>query len=165
VRRSLATPCSRLWGGADSQSEFGANDVQRDYIRKGVRLFGFILGQKSLYGFYKTIPGNNEIPFAPDTDEIGGLAVQTGGLLAVENTQMEQKTYSLTNTRLQQLQTTTHRFCTLMIAPYRMSVRIDSKEQFEKWSVELSKSIKSKIPEAAVLYPHQLPAYSTANAP
>lgn len=147
-------------GGSDDSSRIGLGEVQRAFIEQGVRLFGFVLSQRARSGYYMVITpsdaGPREIPWDPDTDEIGRLAIETGGLLAVENTHMPSVTYHLNEERLKQLQTTTFRFYTHIATPYRIQVATDDLRKPENWSIQLTKAIQAKVPNAKVLYPHQL---------
>lgn len=143
-------------GGADDSGRTDGRDVEREFIEHGARLFGFVLGQQALSGFYVTKQGRNEVPFDPDTDEIGRIAVQTGGLLVVENTRMQTVTYHLTDERLNELQTTTHHLYTHIVTPYRIQIATEAPSKPENWSITLSQVIKSKVPGATVLFPHQL---------
>jgi len=146
-------------GGADDSHRADVSAVQRMFVEQGVRLFGLVLGEESLYGFYMTAPGGpgpREVPFDPDTNELGRLAVETGGLLAVENTRLQQATYHLTDERLQQIEVTAHRFYSQMVIPYRIQIATDAPRKPESWSIDLTQAIKLKAPGARVLFPHQL---------
>jgi len=152
-------------GGADDSHRAAVGAVQRAFVEQGVRLFGLILGQESLYGFYMTAPGPGprEVPFDPDTNELGHLAVETGGLLAVENTRMQQMTYHLTDERLTQIEVTAHRFYSQMVTPYRIQIATDAPTKPESWSIALSEAIKLQAPAARVLFPHQLASCALGN--
>lgn len=145
--------------GADDSGRIGASEVRRAFIEQGVRLFGFVLSQRALSGFYMVTPdrsGPKEVPWDPDTDEIGRLATETGGSLAVENTRMPSVTYHLSDERLKQLQTTTYRLYTHIVAPYRIQIATDALAKPENWSIKLTKATQAKVPNAKVLFPHQL---------
>jgi hypothetical protein len=152
-------------GGADDSKRTDVYEVQRAFVEQGVRLFGLILGQTAVSSFYKTKPDGSDVPFDPDTDEIGGLAVKTGGLLAVENTRMQWATYHLTDERLKQLETTTHRLYSQIVTPYRLQIAADAATKPENWSIDLSGPIKSKAPGASVLFPHQLATCTPRSSP
>ncbi len=100
--------------------------------------------------------GPAEIPWDPDTDEIGGIAAATGGLLAVENTRMPSVTYHLSDERLKQLQTTTYRLYTHIVTPYRIQISANALTKPENLSIELSKATQTQVPNARILFPRQL---------
>jgi hypothetical protein len=155
-----------FFGGADDSHRTDVGAVQRAFVEQGVRLFGLVLGQESLYGVYMTTPGSpapREVPFDPDTNELGRLAVETGGLLAVENTRMPWTTYHLTDERLKQIQVTAHRFYSQMVTPYRIQIATDAPTKPESWSIDLTEAIKLKAPGARVLFPHQLASCAPGN--
>ena len=164
-------------GGADDSHQADVGAVQRAFVGQGVRLFGLILGQESLNGFYispgprayslrNTAPGGpdtSEVPFDPDTNELGRLAVETGGLLAVENTRMQRVTYHLTDERLKQIELTAHRFYSQMVTPYRIQIGTDAPTKPASWSIDLTEAIKLKAPGARVLFPHQFASCALGN--
>jgi len=154
-------------GGADTAHRTDANAVQRVFVEQGVRLFGLILGQEALSGFYMTTPGGpgpREVPYDPDTNELGHLAVGTGGLLAVENTHMQWATYHLTDERLKELEITSHRFYSQMVVPYRIQIATNAQAKPESCSINLAAAIKLKAPGVRVLFPHQLASCVPGNA-
>lgn len=146
-------------GGSDDSGRIDAGEIRRRFIEQGVRVFGFVLGQRALSGFYMLKPGGSgpaEIPWDPDTDEIGGIAAATGGLLAVENTRMPSVTYHLSDERLKQLQTTTYRLYTHIVTPYRIQISANALTKPENLSIELSKATQTQVPNARILFPRQL---------
>lgn len=154
-------------GGSDDSGRIDAGEVQRKCIEQGVRIFGFVLGQRSLSGFYTLKPGGSAqavSPLDPDTDEIGRLASATGGLLAVENTRMPNVTYHLNDDRLKQLQATAYRLYTHSVMPYRMQFATNAPEKPENLSIELTKAFQVRVPNARVLFPHQIVPCAPASA-
>jgi hypothetical protein len=146
-------------GGSDDSGRIDAGEVQRKFIDQGVRLFGFVLGPRSLSGFYKLKPGGTVqelTPLDPDTDEIGHLAIATGGSLAVENTRMPNVTYHLSDDRLKQLQATAYRLYTHSVMPYRVQFSTNASENPENLSMELTKAFQVKVPNAKALFPRQI---------
>ena len=144
-----------FFGGADESGRVNPSLLRDSFAKQGVRIFGFVLGEMSRSGFYMTSK-DGDVPADPDTGEIGALAVQSGGLVAVENTTMQTKTYHLTDDRLNQLEAWAHRFYQLTVVPYRIRVAADPSAKPSEWSVDLNETIKKKAPGAGVLFPHQL---------
>jgi hypothetical protein len=142
-------------GGSDDSGRVDVGALQRSLLERNVRLFGLILGQKARSGFYMAKQGG-DVPFDPDTDEIGQLAAETGGALAVENTRMEWTTYHLTDDRLKLLEVTAHHLYSQMVTPYQIQIVTEPSTRPEDLSIVLSDAIKQKVPTARVLYPHQL---------
>lgn len=156
-----------FFGGADNVNRIDVGAVQRAFAERGLRLFGMILGEEARSGFYMIAPGGpepHEVPYDPDSDETGHLAVETGGLLAVENTRLQQMTYHLTDDRLKQLETTCHRFLSQIIMPYRMQLSAGPIKKREELSIDLAATLKEKLPSVRVLFPHQLAACSSSDS-
>jgi len=157
-----------FFGGADDLKQVDVGAVQRAFVERGVRLFGLILGEEARSGFYANVtPGSakrQEVPFDPDSVELGRLAVETGGFLALENTHLQQMTYHLTEDRLRQLETTFHRFLSQIIMLYRIQLSTGTPSKPENMSIELSETLKQKVPTARVLFPHQVAVCSSTGS-
>jgi hypothetical protein len=152
-------------GDRDSSSDFeDTGRIQRAFQDHGVRLFGMILSVRATSGFY-AVSNGSAIPFDPDSDALGRLAMVTGGFLSVENTKGELTTYHLTPERLEQLKGFARHYRSLIATPCRIQITADAPSKPENWTLDLTSQLKQEVPAARILFPGELLPCPASTAP
>jgi len=145
--------------GLEPQGETRYGKVTKILTTSGIRLFGFQLGAVYIGTFSSHLGpiASGPLPittFDPNRETIFDLAEETGGLFLEENTEGDpQLRYHLTDDRLQELGFFAGQLYKGVVEYYR--VRLGSTP--EGFVIDLSDSVRQKVPKAHVLYPRRMP--------
>jgi len=138
--------------------------IARILSDRHIRLFGLALGPINVGTVYSEIGGDyrgrpiahSDVVFNDQT--LSGLSWNSGGYLLVENTKMPWKEYKLTDARLEELKNEASQLYGVISEFYRVAiVPPPHAKEHEYWKLDLSESLRKRVPQAKVLYPRDLP--------
>jgi hypothetical protein len=135
----------------------------------GIRMFGLALGPVSrgnvtasaqgmtAWGLATVTPGIGTIHYSTGDENFLPLATDSGAaVLPVINTD-EQRTYNMSDPKLQQRVRQSARMVSSMISSlYRMQLQRSNATRSEDWQLDVTERIHKTAPRILVLYPHQL---------
>lgn len=146
--------------GLDALGETEYGRVGKTLSAAGIRLFGFQLGRLYLgiytLGIAPTSSGG-VMPAAridPNRETMFDLADGTGGFFLGENTEGDpQRAYQLTDQRLQLLNKFAGQLYKAIVEYYRIQLVASPKG----FAIDLSDSLRQKLPKAHMTYPRKIP--------
>jgi len=156
--------------GLESEHQASFNRVQRELANRQVRVFSLLLGPR-MTGTYnspiiRASSGGLEVlidpTFSPNREDEGSLSWGSGGYsVQVDVVGAGQWEQQLTDKKLEALKTAASRMQSAITEYYRLIV--DSSPA--QITLGLAAGLKSKVPNAMVIYPRQLPACAAAKNP
>lgn len=129
-----------------------------------IRLFSFLLGPLMAGTSFFSMGGAPGRPamngvMVANEENLDALTWNSGGYLVVENTKNELREYKLTDEHLEALRRESWQMYGAVAEFYRvLLIPPANSGNHEKWSLELSESIRKRVPQAKVLFPRELPA-------
>ncbi len=127
-----------LFAGGTAQTDSATSQKSLEALsRHGVRVFAVVLSQRSLSGMYY-VSSDFDVPMDPDTVGLRDLAMRSGGMIHVENTQRIDKEYQITPERLTQLQNLLFQWYGAMHLPYRVEIPSMPGAKTEKLEITLA---------------------------
>jgi hypothetical protein len=149
---------------AANLGEKGHADVRKleqSLLARATRLIALSLTQRPLPGVRDTVltyTPKDEIATGLSTDQLRGLALETGGLFYLENTQPAESEYKLTDSHLKDLMKEGMQMYIVAVRVYRVEVAAPATARLESLELEPKDELRKQGSQILILHPSQVAA-------